>query len=125
MNGPGQVSGTRGVLLTVVIVVAVLRLAQDVFIPLALAILLTFLLAPLVARLTDWGVNRLLAVIVSLAIALALIGTLATWLSISSPISRMTFLPSNANCLHTWRLSRAAWSGGVRKSATRVDQLSG
>jgi predicted PurR-regulated permease PerM len=57
MNGPGQASGTRAVLFTVVIVVAVLRFAQDVFIPLALAILLTFLLAPLVNRLQAWGVN--------------------------------------------------------------------
>ena len=71
MNGPGQASGTRAVLLTVVIVVAVLRLAQEVFIPLALAILFTFLLAPLVGRLASWGVNRLLAVIVSVAIALS------------------------------------------------------
>jgi predicted PurR-regulated permease PerM len=76
MNGPGQASGTRAVLLTVVIVVAVLRLAQEVFIPLALAILFTFLLAPLVGRLHRWGVNRLLAVLVSVAIALTLIGTL-------------------------------------------------
>src|ERR1700734_1600896 len=77
MNGPGQASGTRAVLLTVVIVVAVRRLAQEVFIPLALAILFTFLLAPLVGRLVGWGVNRLLAVVVSIAIALALIGALS------------------------------------------------
>ncbi len=38
MNSPGQASGTtRMVLLTVVVVVAVLRLAQELFIPLALA----------------------------------------------------------------------------------------
>jgi predicted PurR-regulated permease PerM len=76
MNGPGQATSTRAVLLTVVIVVAVLRLAQEIFIPLALAILFTFLLAPLVGRLHHWGVNRLLAVLVSVAIALTLIGTL-------------------------------------------------
>jgi len=39
-------------LFTTVIVVAVLRLAQEVFIPLALAILCTFLLAPMVELLT-------------------------------------------------------------------------
>jgi predicted PurR-regulated permease PerM len=77
MNGPGQAASTRVVLLTVVIVVAVLRLAQEVFIPLALAILFTFLLAPLVGRLTQWGINRLLAVVVSVAVALTLIGVLA------------------------------------------------
>ena len=62
------------VLLTVIVVVAVLRLAQDLFVPLALAVLLTFLLAPIVTRLQHWRINRLIAVIVSIALALALIG---------------------------------------------------
>ncbi|HZT03850.1 MAG TPA: AI-2E family transporter [Steroidobacteraceae bacterium] len=65
---------TGTVLLTVIVVVAVLRLAQDLFVPLALAILLTFLLAPIVARLQHWHINRLIAVIVSIALALTLIG---------------------------------------------------
>ena len=77
MNGPGQAASTRTVLLTVVIVVAVLRLAQEVFIPLALAILFTFLLAPLVGRLTQLGINRLVAVVVSITVALTLVGVLA------------------------------------------------
>ena len=74
MNGSGQVRPTATVFLTVVIVVAVLRLAQDLFIPLALAVLLTFVLSPIVARLQRWHFNRLLAVIVSLCLALALMG---------------------------------------------------
>lgn len=61
-------------LLTVIVVVAVLRLAQDLFVPLALAILLTFLLAPIVVRLRRWHINRVIAVIVSIALALGLIG---------------------------------------------------
>jgi predicted PurR-regulated permease PerM len=77
MNGPGQAASTRTVLLTVVIVVAVLRLAQEVFIPLALAILFTFLLAPLVGRLTQLGINRLVATVVSITVALTLVGVLA------------------------------------------------
>jgi predicted PurR-regulated permease PerM len=65
-------------LFTTVIVVAVLKLAQEVFIPLALAILCTFLLAPMVGLLTRLRLNRLLAVILSLAIGLALMGGLGT-----------------------------------------------
>jgi predicted PurR-regulated permease PerM len=65
-------------LFTTVIVVAVLKQAQDVFIPLALAILCTFLLAPMVGLLTRLRINRLLAVVLSLAIGLALIGGLGT-----------------------------------------------
>jgi predicted PurR-regulated permease PerM len=73
MNGTGHARPPATVLLTVIVVVAVLRLAQDLFVPLALAILLTFLLAPIVARLQHWYVNRLIGVIVSLGLALALI----------------------------------------------------
>jgi predicted PurR-regulated permease PerM len=58
----------------VIVVVAVLRLAQDLFVPLAIAILLTFLLAPIVGRLRRWHINRVIAVIVSITLALGLIG---------------------------------------------------
>jgi len=65
-------------LFTTVIVVAVLRLAQEVFIPLALAILCTFLLAPMVELLTRCYIKRSFAVIVSLTLGLALIVGLGT-----------------------------------------------
>ncbi len=74
MNGSRQATASGTVLLTVIVVVAVLRLAQDLFVPLALAILLTFLLAPIVGRLRRWHINRVIAVIVSIALALGLIG---------------------------------------------------
>src|SRR5690348_5275247 len=73
MNGSSQTRPTATVLLTVIVVVAVLRLAQDLFIPLALAVLLTFLISPIVARLQHWHFNRLIAVILSLGMALALV----------------------------------------------------
>ncbi|MGH8319932.1 MAG: AI-2E family transporter [Steroidobacteraceae bacterium] len=74
MNTSRQATTSATLLLTVIVVVVVLRLAQDLFVPLALAILLTFLLAPIVARLQHWHINRLIAVLFSLALALALIG---------------------------------------------------
>src|SRR5487761_311948 len=73
MNGSGHARPTATVLLTVIVVVAVLRLAEDLFIPLALAVLLTFLISPLVARLQHWHFNRLIAVMLSLALAFAAI----------------------------------------------------
>ncbi len=76
MNSPVQVSNSLRVFIGVVLVIAVMRYAQDVFVPLALAILMTFLLAPIVDFLQRWRVNRGLAVIVSVAVAVALLGTL-------------------------------------------------
>ena len=69
MNSSAQASRNFFVLLTVVVVVAALRLAQDVFVPLALAMLLTFLLAPLVDRLQRSGINRSVAVFVTVFLA--------------------------------------------------------
>ncbi len=69
MNGRVQVSGTtRTALFTTVIVVAVLKVADEVFIPLALAILCTFLLAPMVELLVRWYIQRTIAVIFSVTL---------------------------------------------------------
>lgn len=74
MNGGGQAQRTFFVLLTFFLVIAALRLAQDVFIPLALAVLMTFLLAPLVERLQRWGINRGVAVIATVLVAFLILG---------------------------------------------------
>ncbi|HEY6483937.1 MAG TPA: AI-2E family transporter [Steroidobacteraceae bacterium] len=111
------------VLLTTVVVVAVLRLAQEVFIPLALAILLTFLLAPLVERMTRWHINRALAVIVSLVIAFALIGGLLDL--VFNQFSDLTHqLPSYQRQLriNLTHLS-GALRGGVAETTKAVEQL--
>jgi len=51
-------SAGAATLLTLVVVVAALYFARAVFIPLALAVLLAFLLAPLVVRVRHWGLGR-------------------------------------------------------------------
>jgi len=49
-------------LATMILIVALLYWAKEVFIPFALAVLLSFLLGPLVTRLRRWGCGRALAV---------------------------------------------------------------
>lgn len=61
--------GGSTTLLTVIVVVAVLYFARVVFIPIALAILLAFLLAPLASRLRRIGLGRVTAVGVVLFVA--------------------------------------------------------
>jgi predicted PurR-regulated permease PerM len=65
-------------LFTTVIVVAVLKLAEEVFIPLALAILCTFLLAPMVELLVRWHIRRVLATVLAVSLGLAIIGGIGT-----------------------------------------------
>jgi predicted PurR-regulated permease PerM len=110
-------------LFTTVIVVAVLKLAQEVFIPLALAILCTFLLAPLVLLLTRLRINRMLAVILSLSLGLALIGGLGT-LVFNQFADLARELPSYQQQL---RLNLKQWGGlvqgGVAETTAAFDQL--
>ncbi len=60
-------------LITGAIVVAALYFGQDLFIPLALAVLLGFVLDPLVSRLKRWGLPRALAVALVVSLTLALL----------------------------------------------------
>ena len=63
-------------LLTLVAVVTVLNVAEDVLMPVALAILFTFLLAPLASRLERWGCSRGVSVALTTAVAFTIVGAL-------------------------------------------------
>src|SRR3954451_6081676 len=65
-------------LASVCVTVAALYFARDVLIPLALAMLLSFLLTPLVRRMERTGLHRALAVGVVMTLLIAVVGVL-TW----------------------------------------------
>lgn len=48
-------SRNLGTLVTIILVVVILHFAKDVVLPFALAVLLSFLLSPIVQRLQRWG----------------------------------------------------------------------
>ena len=60
-----------------IVAAATLRYAQDFFLPLVLAALLSFLLSPLVRLLERWRLGRVGAVLVTAAMAFVLIGALS------------------------------------------------
>lgn len=66
------------VLVSVVAVCAILYWAQSMLIPLALASLLTFMLAPVVKRIEHWGLGRIPAVVLVTTVFALLIGS-AGW----------------------------------------------
>lgn len=68
-------SGTS-TLLTLLIVVAVLHFARTVFIPFALAVLLAFLLGPLVIRLRHWGWKRVPAAVAAVLVSFIVLGAI-------------------------------------------------
>src|SRR5687768_7810971 len=76
MPRPQASQHTGWVLLTLVTVVAVLHFAEDVLMPLALSVLLAFLLAPVVDRLQRLSGNRFVAVALATVVTFALVGAL-------------------------------------------------
>src|SRR5215218_10382216 len=58
------------------IIIAALYFAKEVLIPLALGVMLSFLLAPLVTRLQRWGLNRITAVAIVITVLCAAVGGL-------------------------------------------------
>jgi predicted PurR-regulated permease PerM len=69
------------ILVVIIAVVAALYIAKEILLPLALAILLSFLLTPLANRLERWRVPRVLAVILVVAasfIPLGIVGWIVT-----------------------------------------------
>jgi predicted PurR-regulated permease PerM/methylmalonyl-CoA mutase cobalamin-binding subunit len=67
---------SRRVLLPLALTVATLYFAKDFLIPLALAILISFLLVPLIRRLERWRFPRVLAVLTATFLAFSLIGAI-------------------------------------------------
>lgn len=106
-------------LLSVVIVVAVLYFAREVFIPLALAVLLAFLLAPLSIRLRNWGLGRVLSALIVVHIAFAVIAVLGFFMT--SQLTDLTRkLPEYEKNVRQKLESVRASGGGLIERATRL-----
>ncbi|MGH7956182.1 MAG: AI-2E family transporter [Opitutaceae bacterium] len=80
-------------LATFVLIVAILRFAEDVLMPVAFAVLLAFLLTPLVVRLTRWGLPRAAAIILTVTVAFGAIGGTG-WIVTAQAIGLARELPN-------------------------------
>ncbi|RDI62604.1 AI-2E family transporter [Microvirga subterranea] len=77
---PPGVPGISGLMTLAVgvVVLAALYIGQDVFLPVVLAILLAFVLAPFVELLRRWRLGRVPSVIIAVLVTLGIIGGLGT-----------------------------------------------
>jgi predicted PurR-regulated permease PerM len=73
-SGSAPKSGRVIALASACVIVAGLYFARDVLVPLAVALLLTFLLAPLVHRVERFGLGRVPAVLMVVALSFAILG---------------------------------------------------
>ena len=102
---------------------AILYLARDVLIPLALAILLSFLLAPLVRRLEHWKLGRLASTLIAVVIGFAFIGGIGL-VAARQALSLAGKLPEyRENIREKIHALRAPNDGTLGKAAEAIKQL--
>jgi predicted PurR-regulated permease PerM/methylmalonyl-CoA mutase cobalamin-binding subunit len=77
-----------------VVVIAALVFAKDVLLPVALAVLLSFVLTPIASRIERWGIGRILSVTVTVGISVALLGGMA-WLATTQLVELGRNLPAS------------------------------
>jgi predicted PurR-regulated permease PerM len=112
-------------LLAVVVATTVLYLAREVIIPFALAVLLAFLLAPLVRRFESLGLGRVPAVLLSVALGMAVV-TAVGWVAADQAVSLAGKLPEyKDNVSRKMKDLRAPPTGDLGKAAKAIKELEG
>jgi len=103
-----------------------LGIAQEVFIPIASAMVLTFVLAPIVERLQRARCPRVVAVVVTVALAFSLLGALG-WLLASQVTTLAADLPQYRSNLtgKVRELRRVGKSASLEKAQSTVKEVIG
>ena len=115
-RGPTDISRLV-VLITSLSSVAVLYFAREVLIPLALAILLSFVLAPSVNRLAKLGLGRVFSVLVATTLSLLVIAAL-TWVMAHQTLALAENMPEYRDNIQQKIRSLKPQSGGALGRAT-------
>ncbi|HSE41198.1 MAG TPA: AI-2E family transporter [Acidobacteriota bacterium] len=124
MKNRSKALSSSAVFISIVLLIASLYFAKEVFIPLALSILLTFLLTPVVQALQRWRVHRTLAVILTVIVALAVTVSL-TWVTVSQVYSLAKDLSKYEGNLRTKIQSvRGSAKHDLEKTSKTVEELS-
>jgi predicted PurR-regulated permease PerM/methylmalonyl-CoA mutase cobalamin-binding subunit len=113
----------RSSVIALLIAAAVLYLASEVMIPLAMAILLSFLLAPAVRRLERWQLGRPAATIIVVLVAFSIVFAVAA-LAASQAVSLAASLPEyRENIVEKIRALRHPNKSTVGKAAEAIQDL--
>ncbi len=118
---PPLQSASTHVILTAILIIAALQYGQDVFLPLAIAMLITFALSPLVTILRNAGLPMITAVLAVVALAFAMIGTFG--LVVVGQISELAqALPTFQDNIVT-KLSALQGSGSENGLVSRLTRM--
>ena len=106
-----------------VLILAAFAWAKEFLLPLILAILISFLLAPVVSRLERWRFPRAVAVLSVVAIAFALIGGLCSTLSLQG-LDLVNSLPKYQDNIHAkWVAIQKGPPGPLNLAFTNVGSM--
>lgn len=120
----GSATQSLHTLIGAAIIIAGLYFGRDVLIPVALAILLTFLLAPGVLKLRRWGLPRVPAVITIVVFAFSLIGLLG-YVVVGQMLQLADSLPSyQRNISHKLSAVNAPEGGLIERTNRMLSELS-
>jgi predicted PurR-regulated permease PerM len=97
--------------------------AKDFLLPIVLAALISFLVAPLVSRLERWGLHSIVAVFAVVAVAFALIGAVCTTVSIET-LDLVNSLPKySTNIRARWEAIQKGPPGPMNAAFRNVGEL--
>ncbi|MFZ0506411.1 MAG: AI-2E family transporter, partial [Chthoniobacterales bacterium] len=106
-----------------VVILSALAWAKELLLPLILAILISFLLAPVVSRLERWRFPRAVAVLSVVAIGFALIGGLCSTLSLEG-LDLVNSLPKYRDNIHArWAAIQRGPPGPLNLALSNVNAL--
>jgi len=105
-------------------VIAMLRFAKDILIPIALAALLAFLLSPVVVRLTRRGIHRTLSVVIASILAFGVFAGVG-WIVASQTLNVVQQLPLYVQNIEgkIAKLSRTGTPTALSQAAGMVEKI--
>jgi predicted PurR-regulated permease PerM len=109
--------------MAVVVAIGILYLAKEVLVPLALAILLSFLLAPAVRRLEQWRLGRIPSTLVVVILCFSFLGAVI-WVAGNQSLSLVAKLPEyRENIIEKIRAVRGPSAGRFGQAAEVIKDL--
>src|SRR6516162_2552938 len=97
--------------------------AKDFLLPIVLATLISFLIAPLVSRLEGWGFHSAVAVFAVVAVAFALLGAVCSTVSIET-LDLVNSLPKYSDNIRArWEMIQKGPPGPVNASFRNLGEL--
>ncbi|HWB20044.1 MAG TPA: AI-2E family transporter, partial [Phycisphaerales bacterium] len=116
-------SSKQTILLTTVTVVTILYFAREILIPLALAVLISFLLTPIVSRIQRAGLPRIAAILLVMGVSLSAMGFLG-WIVAGQVIDLGNSLPEyRHNIVAKIQALNTPTTGAIGKATENIKDL--